>query len=166
MVRLSRYRTRQYLETRNDLNTQKNVVDLTSGYDSLVDSSKVEIENLERAVVDAGFDLLVLKYWDKLLNDQKVEFDFLALTRASFYRFALKKEMIKESEVIFSLRPSSFLLGLIVDPIRLTYDVNSKRLMRFEGITNIEKVLNGMPTGNNYIARIEYQYEKDNNRKN
>ena len=43
-------------------------------------------------------------------------------------------------------------------PIYLTYDIQYKRLIRFEGITNLEMVEQGKGLGDNFVARIEYSY--------
>lgn len=45
-----------------------------------------------------------------------------------------------------------------MDSIILTYDINNRRLLRFEGLTNMEMVESGRGTGKNHVARIEYFY--------
>ena len=88
--------------------------------------------------------------------------DFLALTRAQYIGFELKpiesEKAEKKGLMILSLQPSNFLIRLVMDPIILSYDLETMRLLRFEGLTNIERVNKGKGLGENYIARIEYSY--------
>lgn len=157
-LRFEDLRTNSTFETRNHLNASSALVKLSHYEGTSSDTSKVDIENLNRSVVDAGFDLFVSKHWENLLEGKRVKLDFLALTRASFYEFYLQKDKVLDDQVVIKLKPSSFLLGLVMEPVVLTYELASKRLLRFEGLTNIEKVVKGKAKGENYIARIEYVY--------
>ena len=49
---------------------------------------------------------------------------------------------------------------MLVDPIVLEYDLESKRLLSFEGLTNIERFNNGKRSEENYVARIDYYYQE------
>ena len=157
-LRFDDLRTSNAFETKNELVEKSSTVRLVTQEASSIEISNVEIDKPSRSVVDAGFDLFVLNSWEALLKGEKVRLDFLALTRASFYGFYLKKQKLVGDQVIIELKPSSFFLNMLMDPIVLTYDLKTKRLMRFEGLTNIEKVIDGKAFGENYIARIEYVY--------
>jgi hypothetical protein len=131
---------------------------LTVNYQSASDRAEAVIKTAPMMVVDAGFDQMLLKYWDKVLNQQSLDFEFLAPTRAEFISFTLTPISQNKETIRFRLAPSNFVLRLLVDPIMLTYDKSTKRILIYEGLTNIEEVKQGKPTGDYYVARIEYEY--------
>jgi hypothetical protein len=101
---------------------------------------------------------MLLQYWDVLIDKQTLEFEFLAPTRAQLISFSLASVFQDDAIIELSLAPSNFFLRLLVDPIKLTYDKVTKRILIYEGLTNIEKTKQGEATGEYYIARIEYRY--------
>lgn len=110
-------------------------------------------------VVDAGFDRLIGSRWDVLRKDKEIQFTFLAITRAQLINFEAVEINVNDSSVFLELHPRNFFINMLVEPISLEYDRKTKRLMSFEGLTNIEKFENGKRTEDNYVARIEYSYE-------
>lgn len=114
------------------------------------------------SVTDAGFEILVANNWDVLNKGETVYFRFLALSRADYYDFQLSKVSQGEELLVLQLAPSSWLVSLLMDPIILTYSTQNRRLLKFEGLTNIEEVIDGNITGKNYSARIEYLYVTEN----
>lgn len=131
---------------------------LSVRYKSASDSASGIVKRVPMMVVDAGFDQMLLQYWDVLLNNERLEFEFLAPTRAQLISFSLTPTFQNDAIIGFSLAPSNFFLRLLVDPIKLTYDKLTKRILIYEGLTNIEKTKQGKATGDYYIARIEYHY--------
>lgn len=127
-------------------------------YKSASDSASAIIKAVPMMVVDAGFDQMLLQYWDVLIDKQTLEFEFLAPTRAQLISFSLASVFQDDAIIELSLAPSNFFLRLLVDPIKLTYDKVTKRILIYEGLTNIEKTKQGEATGEYYIARIEYRY--------
>ncbi|MFT7184731.1 MAG: hypothetical protein ACI84K_000097 [Pseudohongiellaceae bacterium] len=124
--------------------------------------SEVKTEDKYTSIIDAGFDLYVMANWQKLLDGGAIEMEFLALTRAKYIGFKLEpahlEKNAKMGQLVLSLRPQNFFIRLLMEPIYLSYDINSKRLIRFEGLTNLEMVEQGQGLGDNFVARIEYSY--------
>jgi hypothetical protein len=110
-------------------------------------------------VVDAGFDRLIEHNWSALRKNKKIGFTFLALTRAQLINFEAIELESSNTSVDLELHPRNFFINMLVDPIALNYDVKTKRLTSFEGLTNIERFENGKRTEDNYLARIDYSYE-------
>lgn len=137
---------------------ESNATGLKVKYESTNDQAKAMIEAVPMMVVDAGFDQMMLKHWDALVSEEPLEFEFLAPTRAELIGFTLTPLSQDETVIRFRLAPSNFVLRLLVDPIKLTYNKTTKRILTYEGLTNIEEVKEGEPTGDYYIARIDYQY--------
>ncbi|MCG8613847.1 MAG: hypothetical protein MI864_25330 [Pseudomonadales bacterium] len=112
-------------------------------------------------VIDAGFDRLVQTHWSDLIAGQTIKFSFLALNRAEWIRFRMKSSGIDKasgmSEVLrLSIQPENTFIRWLVDPISLEYDLNTRRLLRFSGLTNIEKF--GSGNGDNISANIHYRF--------
>lgn len=120
---------------------------------------KVKVEADHFAVVDAGFDRLVNKHWQTLSNGQALQFSFLAVTRSAFYEFRLVPVAADDTDTLkLRLEPDNAVLRWLLDPAYLTYDSRSQKLLRFEGLTNIRKRVDGKALDENYIAVIEYDY--------
>jgi hypothetical protein len=123
-------------------------------------SDVLALNGEELFVVDAGFDRLVSEHWDFLLTSEPLVFSFLAVTRSQFYDFRLVMEGLEEDgqRVVFKLEPDNRLLRWLLEPMYLTYQLNTQRLVRFEGLTNVRKRMNGQATDENYTAVIQYDY--------
>lgn len=109
-------------------------------------------------VIDAGFDQFLQQNWDRLQNKDPVPFAFLAMARRSWINFSVEMIAATDEQVQFTIAPQNFFIRLLVDPINLTYDATTRRLLRFEGITPIEKSQSGQAASGNIVARIEYEY--------
>ena len=131
---------------------------LIVNYEGRLDDASARIKAVSMMVVDAGFDQMLIQYWDQLLNNQPLEFEFLAPTRAELISFSLTPVYQDNQVIKFELAPSNFILSLLFDAIKLTYDKFSKRILVYEGLTNIEEFKPGKQTGDYYVARIEYRY--------
>lgn len=113
-------------------------------------------------VVDAGFDRFVQQNWSSLVRGESLVFSFLVISRARLVDFEIFQSNEKNNEsthfLAFVVKPKNFFFSLLVEPIRLTYDSTTRRLLRFEGLTNIEKFSSGHASGDNFVARIQYEY--------
>jgi len=109
-------------------------------------------------IADAGFDVFMMKNWPALVSGQSQVVEFLAPTRNMFVSFKIEQTFINDSIVGFSLAPDNFFIALLVDPIYLEYDLGSGRILSYKGLTNIEEVVAGEPSGSNVLAHIKYQY--------
>jgi hypothetical protein len=104
-------------------------------------------------VADAGFDNLVRKNWSKLLNEgESVQFEMVAPTRGNYYGFVLEPHSDTRIDAAhtFRIRPSSMVIGWLVDPILLGYNAQGL-LTDYLGLTNIRK-----NQDTNYNAHIRY----------
>ena len=108
-------------------------------------------------VVDAGFDNFIRQYWDRLLEGEVVTFQFPAAARSELFEFKVNRMNCSygdESQQCFNLRLDSWLLRMMVAPIELGYDKQSRQLKRFRGLANIEN-----KSGQGYTVDIRYQYD-------
>jgi len=109
----------------------------------------------EVLVADAGFDVLIGERFNDLLDQQTLLIDFLVPSRLTTIEFRLRQVKLKQSDpsntVRFQLAPNSAFFRLLVDPLEVNYDRETRRLVSFEGLTNLRDL-----NGKNYAARIEF----------
>lgn len=104
-------------------------------------------------VIDAGFDEFVRAEWSKLIEDKTVRFSFAVPSRLEWVNFRLIPLKKDEETLTVEMRLSSRLLSWLLDPVRLTYDIESRRLLTYRGLTNIRD-----KDGEGIQAEIRYTY--------
>ena len=113
----------------------------------------------EDMVIDAGFDNFVRSKWDELISGNDVQFPFLGVgfDKPIYMRaFREKPANCNDDKVCLSIGLNSWLLGMLVDPIELSYSRESRKLLWFSGISNIKG-----ESGETLSVNIHYQYEND-----
>lgn len=110
-------------------------------------------------VVDAGFDEFVRAQWDALQKNEAVTLQFLVPSRLAAYKFKLSKvreeTLFGEPASVYQLALSG-LFGWFADEIEVSYRNSDRRLMGFEGLTNIRETLDS-----NIVAKISFPPERD-----
>ncbi|MHA7878532.1 MAG: hypothetical protein ACX931_01985 [Saccharospirillum sp.] len=109
-----------------------------------------------QAVIDSGFHYFILNNFTALLDGESISFEFLAPTRVSWTSLTIEPQSNQNDRLVLTLKPRNRLIALFFDPIRLTYEVSTQRLLEYRGLTNVPK-----PGGGNYTARIEYRYDQE-----
>ena len=107
------------------------------------------------AVVDAGFDEFVRVRWDALASGRTVPIEFALPARLRSYRFALSRvgaeRIAGEPAWRFRLRLTG-VLGWIAPEVDVAYSRRTRRLLRFEGLSNLRA-----PGGDSqWLARIDF----------
>lgn len=92
-------------------------------------------------VIDGGFNYFVKRKWADVVAGKSVTFNFVVPARLDYYKFRVRKTAnVKEkghNAMVVVLEPDNFVLRSIVDPIKVTYDLATKRIIKYEGISNI-----------------------------
>lgn len=109
-------------------------------------------------VIDAGFDEFVRANWDKLLNDDTVNFSFAVPSRLEWIDFRLIPKSKKDGILQVEMRLKSRLISWLLDPVFLSYDIKSQRLLTYRGLTNIRS-----REGEGINAEIRYTYPQPTN---
>ncbi|GAA4649431.1 hypothetical protein GCM10023116_17050 [Kistimonas scapharcae] len=113
---------------------------------------RVAIESL--MVVDAGFDHFVREHWETLRKGRSLTIAYLAPSRRQTVALRINEvPCSSSSDVCFNIAPDSWLLGLVLDPIFLTYEKETKQLLRFRGRGNIAD-----KKGDYQTVDIRYEY--------
>ncbi len=108
-------------------------------------------------VIDAGFDEFVRAHWDELVGGGKKYFLFPFASRAALVELRIRPlscSYDSETDQCFRLELSNWLYRMLAAPIELGYDAESRRLMRYRGLSNI-----GDGNGGGLEVDIQYRYQ-------
>ncbi len=93
------------------------------------------------AVVDAGIGYFIKRNWTNIAAGKIVSFNFVVPARLDYYKFRVRKVKNVDEQghkgILICLEPDGFLLRSVIDPINITYDIATKRIIKYEGISNI-----------------------------
>jgi hypothetical protein len=118
------------------------------------EQEQARVDNSGSLVIDAGFDEFVRANWERMLAGDKVRFDFMVPSRleAISFKVAFLRSEPEDGVPAQVFRLSlSGVLGWIVSGIDVWYDAKSKRLLRFDGLSNVRN-----EEGDNYKASIRF----------
>lgn len=122
--------------------------------DAASDEEQTALASTKRLVIDAGFDEFVRAHWNELQRGDTLTLDFLVPSRLDSYGFKLRKvESVPSDDAQISVFRLSLggVLGWFADDIEVRYRDADRRLMRFEGLTNIRA-----DRKDNLHARIDF----------
>jgi hypothetical protein len=120
---------------------------------------RIPASEQSNVVVDAGFDNYVRSIWEDLDAGNKATFPFLV---AGFDKPVKMKALRNDSndctsaELCLEINLDSWFLGMIIDPIELSYSRADRKLRRFSGISNIKD-----EDGDSLNVDIHYQYDEE-----
>ncbi|MDY7093570.1 MAG: hypothetical protein SX243_11430 [Acidobacteriota bacterium] len=122
-------------------------------------AEKERVELPATAVIDAGFAYFVTRHWDRLAAGETVPLDFAVPARQRFVAFrALKTDggaYQDRPALRVRMEPGNPVFRLLVDPIDLIFDRETRRLLVFEGLSNIED-----DDGDSLDVRIVFDYSR------
>jgi hypothetical protein len=107
----------------------------------------------EDALADAGFDRFVEAHWEELMSGRTLVRCFLVPSRLEFMDLQIRKSAEDGEQVRFTMEFASFLLRLLVPSIEVSYDRLSRRLLQYDGVSNLRDA-----RGKNMRVRIEFDY--------
>jgi hypothetical protein len=108
----------------------------------------------EAALADAGFDRFIAAHWDELVAGTVLVRQFLVPSHLGFMDFRIRRARDDApGRVGFLLEIDSALLRLVVPAIAVVYDRSSRRLLRYQGLSNLRD-----ERGENHTVRIEFEY--------
>ena len=122
-----------------------------------IEGTSVMLETSHPLVIDAGFDHYVRENWLQLIAGKTLKFYFPLVNRSTLAKLRIKKSSCSyktATDVCFTLEVSNWLLRLLLDPIELGYSPDSKALLRYRGLSNIED-----EQGRGMVVDIHYSYD-------
>lgn len=106
-------------------------------------------------IADAGFDQFIEQRWSSLLDGKAQVLEFAIPSRLRSMAFSVKRTgattIGAEPAWVFQLKLEG-LLGLVAPVIQVSYSQRSRRLLRFEGLSNVRNDRGDQPL----LARIDF----------
>jgi hypothetical protein len=109
------------------------------------------IDRPANLVVDGGFNYYIKGNWAELAAGNTKVFNFAVPSQLDYFSFRLYKDSQQNDEIVFKMEPDNYLLRKLVDPIRVTYKVSTRRIIKYEGLSNIND-----KKGKSYLVKIMY----------
>ncbi|MDA0337672.1 MAG: hypothetical protein O2782_21105 [bacterium] len=128
-------------------------IDMFRRFESGAEELRASIRPERLAAINVGVDHAVRVYWDLLEAGSQVEFDFAVPERLRCFHFRLRRLDESGQQLRLRIEPANWWLRWVVSRIDLTYDVTRRRLLWYEGITDMRD-----ERGRRYRARIEFDY--------
>lgn len=118
-------------------------------------TSRVRLPREPGQVADAGFDTYVADHLPALARGQSVDLKFIVVARQAQYSFRIvpagRLEVAGEPALRLRVEPAS-LLRWLVDPLTLVYGLQTRRLLQYDGVSNVTNPR----TGKVWEARIRF----------
>lgn len=93
-------------------------------------------------VTGATAENFIRDNWQSIMNGQRVDFRFAVFERQETIGFSFKKkteaDVDGKSAVVLLMRPTSFFVAMIVSPIEISVDKDSKTIIHYKGRTAIK----------------------------
>jgi hypothetical protein len=105
-------------------------------------------------VIDVGFDEFARRHWDDLAAGKTLSLPFLVPSRRVFYPFTAKTDNLPSATTMTVRLSIGAWYAFLVPHLDVIYDRASRRLVRYEGLSNIRNAL-----GKSYNVRIEFPHE-------
>lgn len=124
--------------------------------DKKEETKKVSQKNKDIKFVGCqGLNYFILQNLDDVIAKKKIKVRFLIPGLLDYYDFELEyKKQDDSGNVDFELHADSFFIRLFAPTFYLTYNKNTKRLISFDGLSNIKD-----PKSNKLqVVKINYEY--------
>lgn len=114
---------------------------LQRGKSNEPDIKRIDNDDDQNIVIDAGFDEFIRQNWQPLLAGDTVRFEFAYPKRLTTLSLQVQLNsdfpVDTDGDTYFRMIPSSGFLRLWVDPIYLSYQKSNQRLRSFHGVSNL-----------------------------
>lgn len=97
------------------------------------------IKSVADLVVDAGFDSYLQENWQRLIEGDTIRFYYLAPSQLGIFLFQAEKfDCTKGAgQQCFVVKPKKWWMRVLLDPIIVSYEKESRNLLSFKGLGNI-----------------------------
>jgi len=113
----------------------------------------------ENPVVDGGVDYFIKANWNKLLEGKKLNFNMFAPSKLNYYKLRVVKTKLAEFKgkkaLYLKIDLDIFLINIFLPSIIVVYDLETKRIVYYEGISNIND-----EKGKSYFVKISYNHSE------
>lgn len=107
------------------------------------------------AAIDAGLNNLVRNGWDRLLRNERVGFYLGVPSQLGYFQFRVVRDREEtlngRTAMVVRFESDHWYIRLFVDPVIVWYDRETRRALRYEGISNIYD-----ERGKSYLVRVSF----------
>ncbi len=125
---------------------------LLRGNESALERARIALR--DDLVSDSGFDAYARDNLPALIEGRSLSFRLAVAGRLADYGFRaerLRRENLFGRDALTIRVTADSLLRWLVDPLEITYDIESRQLLRYVGLSNLRS-----PSGERYDARIDF----------
>lgn len=105
----------------------------------------------EPAVIDGGFNQYIKANWSELEKGKTLVFNFAVASRLDYYKMRAVRVSATEKSMKVKIEPERKILRMLASPIVVNYDKSTKRILSYEGISNISD-----ENGYNFTIKLVY----------
>jgi hypothetical protein len=117
---------------------------------------QTKISPKQPIVMDQGFDKFIQKKWNELQSGGVVYFQLPSPSQQDVFAFRVskisKEKFLNKESYLFKVEIDNALFRLVLKPIRLYYDAETKKLLGYIGVSNIND-----ENGKSYNAKILFR---------
>lgn len=107
------------------------------------------------SAIDAGLNNMVRNNWDRLMRNEKVTFNLGVPSQLDYFEFRVVKDreegFVGKKTMVVRFESDHWYIRLFVDPVTVWYDVETRRAVKYEGISNLYD-----EQGKSYVVRVTF----------
>lgn len=132
-----------------------NAVKLVNKTDASAAAKEALVTIPSPLALDAGLNNMVRNNWEKLRRNENVDFNLGVPSQLDYFSFRVVKEreetFVGRKTLVVRFESDHWFIRLFVDPVVVWYDTETRRAVKYEGISNIydEK-------GKSYLVRVTF----------
>jgi hypothetical protein len=137
------------------LDLQKNEVTIVRTYLKTNKTKQKTFSVKKNMLGGQGFNNYLRANFDELIGGKSIQVNFIVLASRDYFQFDIKRRNEPhDGHIDFGLTVSSYFLKVFVSEIKTRYDLQTKRLLTFKGLSNLVD-----KKGDPMKVRIEYEYK-------
>ena len=105
-------------------------------------------------IVGQGFHQFIVHNLERIAEGEVIHIRLVLPSRLDQYEFRIRKRKIKGDTLYIRLEIDNWILRLFAPHIDVEYDLRTRHLLRYEGVSNLEDT-----SGNHKNVTITYSYE-------
>jgi len=148
-----------YIEGSELLQNNQVRVYTRESFEDKLEEKTLKVE--EPFVIDGGLTYFFRENWERLLNNETIEFNFIAPAKLDYFRFRVSKNSIvsvgNRKGMQLKLEINSFFLRAFVAPILITYALDNREILSYKGISNVND-----EKGKSYSVKIDFTFRGSN----
>ena len=87
----------------------------------------------------------ILRHWDTLTSGRKLPVRMIVLSQKQRYGFMIEHAAAARGSTAFTITPSSLLVRLALDPLRVEFDSATRNVVRYRGRVPPMQLVDGKP---------------------